>query len=389
MVVNADKGEEEIYSFSYWTTMFVMIISSFLGITAYMIYQKISHNAYFAGIIGTVIGFLLLFGLINLRKYMGDKDIFEYNIFLFGNIFGNIVNIFLVCVVFFIATIFFETIAQFVNSNYLIETSVNYIKVLLLSPIAFAASKKISTISKISQGIFIATLFFFSISYIGIFGQFDIKRIFPVMSCGIDEALKCGIIYACTGLFSMFLLTCIPNSKIHSDNKNVLKMVLVYLFANIIIVLIMLAVVLILGEELILIYKFPEYLTLQEFSIFSIIERVENILALQFILFNFLTLTIMVYFIYNYIKRIIKGLAPKLSKEVLNKNYLEISITIGICLVIWIFTNCFYKSSLFLTYIIKNYYIYITLGGVILPMFIILFFGILKNMKNKKQNIAN
>ena len=376
MVVNADKGEEEIYSFSYWTTMFVMIISSFLGITAYMIYQKISHNAYFAGIIGTVIGFLFLFGLINLRKYMGDKDIFEYNIFLFGNIFGNIVNIFLVCVV-------------FVNSNYLIETSVNYIKVLLLSPIAFAASKKISTISKISQGIFIATLFFFSISYIGLFGQFDIKRIFPVMSCGIAEVLKCGIIYACTGLFSMFLLTCIPNSKIHSDNKNVLKMVLVYLFANILIILIMLAVVLILGEELILIYKFPEYLTLQEFSIFSIIERVENILALQFILFNFLTLTIMVYFIYNYIKKIIKSLSSNLSKRVLNKNYLEISITIGICLAIWIFTNYFYKSSLFLTYIIKNYYIYITLGGVILPMFIILFFGILKNMKNKKQNIAN
>ena len=59
----------------------------------------------------------------------------------------------------------------------------------------------------------------------------------------------------------------------------------------------------------------------------------------------------------SYIKRIIKGLAPKLSEEVLNKNYLEISITIGICLVIWIFTNCFYKSSLFLTQIIKNYYI--------------------------------
>ena len=147
----------------------------------------------------------------------------------------------------------------------------------------------------------------------------------------------------------------------------------------------MLAVVLILGEELILIYKFPEYLTLQEFSIFSIIERVENILALQFILFNFLTLTIMVYFIYNYIKKIIKGLSSNLSKRVLNKNYLEISITIGICLAIWIFTNHFYKSSLFLTYIIKNYYIYITLGGVILPMFIILFFGILKNMKNKTR----
>ena len=128
---------------------------------------------------------------------------------------------------------------------------------------------------------------------------------------------------------------------------------------------------------------------MQEFSIFSIIERVENILALQFILFNFLTLTIMVYFIYNYIKKIIKGLSSNLSKRVLNKNYLEISITIGICLAIWIFTNYFYKSSLFLTYIIKNYYIYITLGGVILPMFIILFFGILKNMKNKKQNIAN
>lgn len=389
MVVSVDKGEEEIYSFSYWTTMFVMIVSSFLGLTAYMIYQKISHNAYFSGIVGTIIGFLFLFGLINLRRYMGNKDIFEYNTFVFGKVLGNIINIFLVCVVFFIATIFFETISQFVNSNYLIETSVNYIKVLLLSPIAFAASKKISTISKISQGIFIATLFFFAISYIGVFGQFDIKRIFPVMSCGIDGVLKCGITYACTGLFSMFLLTCIPNSKIHDDNKTMLKMVLVYLFANVLVTLIMFAVVLTLGEELVAIYKFPEYLTLQEFSIFSIIKRVENILALQFILFNFLTLTIMVYFIYNYIKRIIKGLAPKLSKEVLNKNYLEISITIGICLVIWIFTNCFYKSSLFLTQIIKNYYIYITLGGVILPMFIILFFGILKNMKNKKQNIAN
>lgn len=386
-----DKGEEKIYSFSCCTLMFIMITSSFLGLTSFIMFQNIKQNAYISGIIGMILGLIFLFSFILLKKNMKGVDILDYNIYVFGKFFGNLINIFINISVFIIATIFLKNIVEFINSNYLIETSLIYIEILFLAPVAYAASKKISTISKLSQVIFIFDIIFFIVSLAGVFQEFDFKRLMPVLTCSTSDLIKSSLVFTICGLFSIFLLTTIPDSKVYEDKKHNKKMILMYFISCIHIIFIILFVTVTLGEELLPLYRFPEYLTLQEFSLFSILERVENTLSIQFILNVFLILTMMVYFIYNSIKKIIKKNFNKIGNFILQKNEYECLITIIICSLIMIFSNMFYNSLVLFDEFIEKNLMYIILIGFIFPMFLTLIGGIIKNTtgKGKLQKIKS
>ena len=378
-----EKGEEKIYSFSCCTLMFIMITASFLGLASFIMFQNIKHNAYIAGLVGMILGLIFLFSFILLKKNMKNMDILEYNVDVFGKVFGNILNVIITLAIFIIATIFLQNIAQFINSNYLVETSLIYIKILLLAPVAYAATKKIATISKISQIIFIFDILFFIISLAGVFEEFDFKRIMPVLSCSTHDLINSSLVFTICGLFSIFLLTVIPESKVHEDKKHNKKLILMYFISCIHIILIMLFVTLTLGEELLPLYKFPEYLTLQEFSLFTIVERVENTLSIQFVLNMFVILTMMVYFIYNCIKKIIKRCFNQNGNVLLQKGRYENLITIIISLLIMIFTSMFYKSTVMFAHFVEEYLIYIIGLGFVLPMYISLIGGV---FKRKKEN---
>ena len=380
-----DKNEEKIYSFSYCTILFLMISSSFLGLTSFIVFQNLKHNAVISAVIGAILGIILLFSLLKIKKNMGEMDIIEYNIYVFGKIIGNVINVILNVAIFIIASIFLENMCIFINSNYLLDTSLIYIKILMLAPIAYAVSKKIATISRISQIIFIFNILFFIISIIGLFPKFDFERLMPVLSCSYPELGFSSVVYAICGNFTLFLLTIIPAKKVFIDKFQNRKIIFMYLFVNIFIILIMLIVVIVLGENLIKIYKYPEYLTLQEYSVFSIIERVENTLSLQFVLNVFVSLIMMVYFIYTSIKKLSKKIFTKIGKDILEKKEYESITSIIICILILIFTNVVYFSSVTFNQIIKDVYLYIVLIGIIIPMMFTMIIGSIKNKIKQKK----
>lgn len=376
MVDNKSKSKK-IYEISYLSIMYLMITSSFLGLTSFLMFQEVKHNAYISVFIGSLIGIIFLASFIKIKKMAKDKDIIDYNIEIFGKFFGTIINIILNLSVFFVGCIFFQNIIMFVNTNYLMETSIIYVKILLLCVVAFTSSKKIFTIMKTGNIILILNVLFFVISIIGIFPRFKLIRIFPILNCSLKELICSSLIYTVCGLFSMFLLTIIPNEKIRKDIKNNKKIIWTYIISNLVVLVIFITIVLTLGEKLVEVFKYPEYLTLQEYSLFSIIERVENTLSLQFVLNTFISITIMVYFIYVSVNKIIKKIYEKLNKEY-KKNH-EAAISYIICLAILCFTSIFFNSSVLFTEILKKYYFYIILFGIIIPMFITLIVGSIKN----------
>lgn len=380
-MVKSKRQNQKVYELSYLSMMFLMIASSFLGLTSFLMFQEVRQNTFIACLIGFGIGFLFLFSFIKIKKMANEKDIIDYNIEVLGKFFGNAINIILNLSIFFVACVFFQNIIMFVNTNYLMETALSYIKILLLCVVAYTSSKKIFTIMRAGNIIIVLNVLFFILSIIGVFPKFKIERMYPILNCDIRSLINSSLVYAVCGMFTMFLLTIIPNSKVHKDNKNTKKVLITYILANIFIIVIILCTTMTLGEKLLEIFKYPEYLTLQEFSLFSIIERVENTLSLQFILNTFVTLSVMVYFMYISINKLVRYIYMKQDK-VYKEGY-ETLISYIICILILIFTNIFFKSSVLFTEQLKKYYFYIILFGIIAPMIITLICSIIKEKINQ------
>jgi len=354
---NLDK-EQRIHSFSYICMMCIVIFSSFIGIGSYLLFQGIKQNAVIASLSGTIIGIIIFALFLILNNNMKDMNIIEYNKYVFGELVGNIFNTILNIILFFIASVFLQNIVNFINTNYLLETSTLYVKILLIAPICYAASQKITTISNISVAVFFIDLAIVIVSFFGMQSQIKFERIYPLMSCGFSEFLEYSILYAICGIFGIFLLSIVSKKERYDDKKTVKKIFIMYFVANLFCIVVIFFTVAVLGADLVYIYNYPEYFITQEFSLFSIIERVENTLCLSFIFDAFFTITLMVYFIS---KSITASLNLKLKKDdnVLykDKNYYFV-IPIIITSLMILFTDKFFKSPIKFNEFIESYYIF-------------------------------
>lgn len=301
-----ENNTEKIYSTGFASLIANLISAAFFGIGTYKIFAECNNDAYIAAIIGIIASILPLTMLIFINKNSKGLDIIDLNINLLGKFFGNILNIVLNVTYFFITVVIFYNITEFLSIYYLPDTSIIYIQLILLVVITFASGKNMVVISKISQLVFIINMIFFLTCQLGIFKEFNLERIYPVMQNGINPVVKGSLMYFLLAAFPIFLVTIIPSYKLEYDKNSTKKISIFYFLAHLVLLVIIFTTILTLGKELILIYRYPEYYGLKTFSLFKILERLENTLSLQFIFTMFIFIVMCFKFITISVGKIVK-----------------------------------------------------------------------------------
>ncbi len=301
-----ENNTEKIYSTGFASLIANLISAAFFGIGTYKIFAECNNDAYIAAIIGIIASILPLTMLIFINKNSKGLDIIDLNINLLGKFFGNILNIVLNVTYFFITVVIFYNITEFLSIYYLPDTSIIYIQLMLLVVITFASGKNMVVISKISQLVFIINMIFFLTCQLGIFEEFNLERIYPVMQNGINPVVKGSLMYFLLAAFPIFLVTIIPSYKLEYDKNSTKKISIFYFLAHLVLLVIIFTTILTLGKELILIYRYPEYYGLKTFSLFKILERLENTLSLQFIFTMFIFIVMCFKFITISVGKIVK-----------------------------------------------------------------------------------
>lgn len=301
-----ENNTEKIYSTGFASLIANLISAAFFGIGTYKIFAECNNDAYIAAIIGIIASILPLTMLIFINKNSKGLDIIDLNINLLGKFFGNILNIVLNVTYFFITVVIFYNITEFLSIYYLPDTSIIYIQLMLLVVITFASGKNMVVISKISQLVFIINIIFFLTCQLGIFEKFNLERIYPVMQNGINPVVKGSLMYFLLAAFPIFLVTIIPSYKLEYDKNSTKKISIFYFLAHLVLLVIIFTTILTLGKELILIYRYPEYYGLKTFSLFKILERLENTLSLQFIFTMFIFIVMCFKFITISVGKIVK-----------------------------------------------------------------------------------
>ena len=279
------------------------ILSMFSGIGLYNIIKISNIDSYISTIISTILGLLIILLFINILNYEKDLTLPEKNIKLFGPLIGNIINYIINILTLIIAISLIYSISNFIISQFLSATPPIIILVLMSLTTIYAISKGIETISRTSIIFFIIIILLTITSTIGLIPNFDIKNIKPILEHGINPTIKGGIILTLTNIVPIFILLIIPKNNITNNNKVSKYIIITYLISMLFIFLATLLTIASLGTHLLNLFPPPEYMVLKKISILGFIDRIENIIYIKWLLTDFISFTLLIYYISNSINK--------------------------------------------------------------------------------------
>lgn len=302
--------KDKLSSFSFACLLGSPIFSLFSGVGSHNLIHIAGVDAWICVIFSFLIG-LFPFALFLYLFYASDeKNILEMNLGLFGNVFGNFLNILINIFLFFVGMVQLFNISNFVISQFLAETPILWFMILFGILIIYNVSFGIENISRVAV-IFVGVIIFMTIiSTTGLLPTVDTSNLKPYLENGIGTPLRGSILLTLTNVTPIFMLLIIPRKRI-SDNKNAWKYFtffyfLAFLFAFLAIVLSIGS----LGIYLCQVYQYPEYTVLKKISLFNFIERIENFIYIKWILNSFITLSLVVYHLNSFIKKDSRKVVP-------------------------------------------------------------------------------
>ncbi|MGN1379537.1 MAG: GerAB/ArcD/ProY family transporter [Bacilli bacterium] len=250
------------------TSSYLLSRSLVLGIVYSKLFALVGQNAIIAGVLGMLLGifFVYIFSKIKLNNKTKFFELVLYIIFI---------------------EIAFIILTNFVSSFFLIRTPKIVITLPTLLLCIYASTKKTKVLKNLSPILTFLSLLMIIFSFLTLLKYLEISNILPLFNFENKKMIQAVFLYAVITTSPLILL---------NDEENIKskEYIISYLFSNIITLLVLFFTIGVLGQNLIKIYSFPEYMILKKISIGSFIENVENIVssAWYFELFFIIVLSI-------------------------------------------------------------------------------------------------
>lgn len=293
---------KKISSIQLCSIYILMTIASFTGIGIFSIVKASGIDAYLSVLIAGIIGIVYLLMYFYILDYEPDLQFGEKVNKLFGKKIGFIVNVIISILILTLGINVMFNLTNFIVSQFLPETP-NYVVGILFAIITIYANiKGIETIARTSFILSILVLILYITTVFGLSPGFDKSNLMPFLEHGISRPFH-GAYYVLTlNLATMFNLLIIPKNQL-IDKKNIKKfMSISYVISIIFLFIIVFLTLGNLGIHLASIYQYPEYIVLKRIKIFNFIDRIENIITIQFIFSMFISMCFGVYNVGNILK---------------------------------------------------------------------------------------
>ena len=346
----------------------IEVVTMFSGISITILKEGADLNSWLSAFIAYIIGFIPVILIIYFANYKTDLKINEKINTLFGKKIGFIFNIILSLYLITIGITLLYNINNFILSQLLNRTPFIVSCLLLMILIIYNANKGINVISKTSLILLCLNIGLFLINIFALIQHIDITNFMPILKENTQNILPTSLKIASIKTLPLLTILTIPKEKITNPKKYNKTIIISYIIAIIISLSLVIVTFGALGINLVKTFEYPEYIVLRKIKILGFLERIENIISLQWIIGTFVYLTIIVY--------VISKSIPLKSK----KSHKYINIIIGIILTtltILIFKN----NTIYDTYIIK---IFPYIISSLFIIYIILFIKILLSNKQEK-----
>ncbi len=358
--------KEKIGSFQLSSAFILCMVSSSIGLSLHTTIKLAGIDSYISVAIGSLMGILPLLLFLYIFNYKEDLPIYEKTKILFGKMIGTIINLLIVILYVVIGGTVLFNLGNFIVSQYLSETPLLLILLVLGLTIFHIINKGFETITRVSSICVVIAVSFFAFSFAYLIREFNLDNLKPILEFGIKKPIWAGFINMLITLSPVYTLLIFPKNNLVNKDKINRYIIIQYLIASIIIFLVSFLSNGILGKYLISLYQYPGYISLKRISLFGFIDRIENFLSLHWILSSFINLAMIFYYI--------KGnIMQKKESKIFN---------LFLCLgIIFVSYKVFCNNTLFNNYTYKVYPYFL---GILL--FIYLLIGIFIFVRRKRKN---
>lgn len=279
----------------------------FLGVGYSLIVNYTNNDSWICFILGTILGILFCIAINKILDYKKDKDL--TNILKNNKFLNYIIRFLLIILAIIIINEVYFIVEEFAKSFFLTNTTTFCVLLPLLILAIYMSFKGYKLFSYVSECLFPIGLVLLSFAFISLVFKIDISNIKPFFSHTTGSFIKSTLHY--------FILSTSPLIFLLDMNFENNKITSSYIISSIVLLIMCLLLIFILGRFLIIIYRFPEYMILKEISLFNFIEKIENVIAIAWIIDEFSLLCLASIFL--------KRMLPKK-----NNSYVFITIMVSI-----------------------------------------------------------
>ena len=227
----------------------------------------------------------------------------------------------------------------------------------------YCSNKKINVITHVSMILTTLNLVLFLISSTSIVKEIDLNNLLPFLKTDQSNIIVSAIKLSIINILPLIIILIIPKNKITNQKKYQKFIIISYIIGAFISTIITIYTISTLSIYLVNVFEFPEYMVLKRIKLFGFLERVENLISLQWITYSFIYITIIIYTI---------------SKSITNnqKQFTYSNIVIGILLII---SQTIFKNNTSFNDYISSSFMYII--SILIPIYII----IIIKIRTKKE----
>jgi len=254
--------------------------SLFLGFGISILFNISNKDCYIGAILGLCLGFIIVYlysKFLDLKKKRNIKEILKQN-----KILGFIVYLLLIITSYILLVYALVIYKVFVASFMLIKTPEIYLLVPIVLFGAYGAFKGLMVINRVAESLLPISIGLAIFTFLGIAGLFESSNFLPILTTTPSNFFKTALTFAGISAFPNIL-------TIHYHEKPK-YMLTTYAVSCLLIIATIIYINGILGEELVHIYRFPEYMVLKQLKLFQFIEKVENILSIAWVFNIFILL---------------------------------------------------------------------------------------------------
>lgn len=358
--------KDKINSLQFAAMMAILLIASFIGIGMFSIVKAAGVDTYLSIIIAAIFGIFIIISFFVIFDYEPSLSITLKLTKIFGKFFGNILNFICIIIVLTMGISAMYNLTTFISSQFLKETPLLFIGACFSLVIILVNFKGIETLSRVGLIIFFINFVLFFLAVIGLLPQFQVSNLKPFLEFGIGKPMIGAVYNILLNLLPIYFLLIIPKEQLVNKEKYRKYIIIFYIISVIIKLIFILLTLGVLGIHLTSIYQYPEYIVLKRIKLFNFIDKIENVITIQWLFGLFFNISLVVYYVSH-------SIVPKRDTKILP---ILITVIILFCSIFLFKNNTVFNEY---TYTKVPY-----IRGILFFIYILLFIGVLISRKRKR-----
>lgn len=294
---------EKLEKIELTSLIIIMITSITIGVGVHSIIKASGVDAYISLLLSFIFSIPILIMFLIIFNYEPNLPLPEKIITLYGKKIGYIINIVLTILAFIIGTNLIYNLISFIESQFLYNTPPIIIGIAFFLIIIYINIKGIENISRVAFILLAINIFLFLIQAFSLFPSIEIDNFKPILKDGFGRVFNGAFRIITINFVSVFIISIIPKNKYKNSKKINKYIIWGFIISMIIVFSIMIMTLGNLGIHLASLYQYPEYMVLKKINLFNFLNRIENIITLQWLNGIFIATSLTIYFITNNIKK--------------------------------------------------------------------------------------